>query len=95
MYFFQITKDFMACDYIPSRAGRCYGNPKAKVLCEKKGIEKIHFKLYDDDRNLYYQGFLWATKQSGNEMFAPLDWAENDAGATIMKIKENGKWEVL
>ena len=95
MYFFEITKDFMACDYIPSRVGKSYGTLKAVALCEKKGIENIPFKLYDDDKNLYYQGFLWATKQGGDEMFAPLDWAANEAGATTMKIKENGKWVIL
>ena len=95
MFYFEITKDFIGCEFIPSREGRRFGNPKAKEACEKKGIEKIPFKLYDDDKNLYYKGFLWATNQSGDEMFAPLDWAMHDAGATTMKIKENGKWDIL
>jgi len=51
-----------------------------------------HFKLYDDDGELYYEGVNTA------ETFGPLDWAMNDSGCTYIKYKQKGnggKWEIL
>lgn len=49
------------------------------------------FRLYDDDGNLYYEG------AASHADFDPLDWAENHAGATVMKVSKRGssQWETL
>ena len=94
-YFFEITKDLISCDIVPPIVGETFGNPKVKKYCEKKGIKKIPFKLYDDDKTLYYHGTLWLSNPDSEEIFAPLDWAMWDSGCTTMKLFENGKWSVL
>jgi len=71
-----------------------------------EGVEKISEKtpdmiipirLYDDDNELYYSG--WMTQHlmdDGENAFEPLDWATWNAGCTYMKYKEPGKdWKVL
>lgn len=86
----KITKDLLwkPGDYFKSQVG----------LHTKKWDDKLlkgplfHFKLYDYDNILYYEGV------STSESFAPLDWAMNDSGCTIIKYKQkgaNGKWEIL
>lgn len=58
--------------------------------------EKTFFKLYDDDGNLYYDGFTSDINESEEKAFAPLDWAMAYAGCTTMKYKDrNGQWQFL
>ena len=45
------------------------------------------FRMFDDDGNLCYEGFL-----IGDE-FGPLDdFGEPNAGCTSIQVKENGVW---
>jgi len=62
-----------------------------------KSLEGLdsHFRLKDDDGNIYYEGVCNGWDFPGDEVFAPLDWAMVEAGATTMEYFENGKWNVL
>lgn len=54
----------------------------------------IHFKLFDDDRVLYYSGYL---HEESEDEFSPLDWAMADSGCTIIQYRNNktNKYEDL
>ena len=60
----------------------------------KKQGYTVHFKLYDDDSELYYSGYY---KPEIYDEFEPLDWAMGDSGCTFMKVRnpQTGKYEVL
>ena len=66
--------------------------------CEipKEELLKGHpFKMYDDDHNLYYTGFLVGDKKS-HEALTPLeDYGTPNAGASYIKYQndETKKWE--
>ena len=50
------------------------------------------FRLYDDDRNLCYEGYLVGDDRE----FAPLDdFGEPNAGCTGIQIMERGHWQWL
>lgn len=51
--------------------------------------------MYDDDDNLYYEGYV--IEDGGEEGFNPLDhYGEPNAGCTYIKLRgEDGKYRVL
>lgn len=50
------------------------------------------FRLYDDDKTLYYEGFM--VHDGSSDGFEPLDdFGEPNAGCTRIAYWENGKWE--
>lgn len=52
------------------------------------------FRLYDDDRVLYYSGF--SDDQDSDSAFDPLDWAMADSGCTEIQYRQDdGSWETL
>ena len=56
-----------------------------KKLCNHK------FRMYDDDGELYYEGF-----SNDSSSFQPLDdFGMPNAGCTEIKYLEKGKWETL
>ena len=68
----------------PWRFGRHEGQPGAGTA----------FQLFDDDGNLMARGRTW-DDGSGDEAFAPLDFAMGEWGATTMKVYEqhpDGQW---
>jgi hypothetical protein len=69
---------------------------KGSVTLE--GIKKLclyQFRLYDDDDNLYYEGYYNGLDGDEEEAFEPLDWAGAYAGCTTLKYLEKGKWVEL
>ena len=57
--------------------------------CKKLCTEK--FRMYDDDGELYYEGY-----SNDSSSFQPLDdFGMPNAGCTEIKYYENGKWETL
>lgn len=56
-----------------------------------------HFKLYDDDDELYYSGYLKGNLAGSEEAFAPLDnYGEPNAGCTLIKYREaDGHYHTL
>ena len=59
----------------------------------KNGAQK--FRMLDDDKNIYYYGYLWG---DGDEtMFEPLDdYGMPNAGAVHIQYKnKEGDWEYL
>jgi hypothetical protein len=59
-------------------------------LSLKTEHHKFHFKMYDDDRNLYYEGL-----SKINFSFDPLDEMGVGAGCTEIHYFENGKYTKL
>ena len=53
------------------------------------------FRLRDDDKELYYEGLCNGWEFDGEQVFAPLDWAEWYAGATVLEYLEDGTWKQL
>ncbi|MPQ56262.1 hypothetical protein [Duganella sp. FT27W] len=71
---------------------------KAMMLAQFKANMTDEFRLYDDDNNLYYEGLcLDLDDQDGDNAFAPLDWASDDAGCTRMDYRKKGatEWKTL
>jgi hypothetical protein len=57
-----------------------------------------YFMLYDDDDNLYYDGYILEDEDSDyDSLFDPLDWATYNAGCTYIKYRnqKTGKMEIL
>lgn len=63
------------------------------------GENPIPFKLYGDDDDLAYSGFISEEWLNGHEYlaFAPLAFGEADYGCTYMKYADpvDGEWKVL
>ena len=82
-------------DHLDNREVTVIG-PRGCSLTEDE-LRKGHpFKMFDDDGELYYTGFLVGDKDS-EEGLMPLDhyWTPN-AGCTYIQYKtKNGKWETL
>ena len=54
-------------------------------------IEMFKFRMYDDDKNLYYEGM-----ESIKDSFAPLDeFGMPNAGCTVIKYFGVGGWYTL
>jgi hypothetical protein len=53
----------------------------------------VEFKLYDDDGGYCYGGVLTDDDECLNQS-AALRWGESDYGATVIKVKRDGKWIV-
>lgn len=52
---------------------------------------KVLFKLYDDDGELYYEGWLLNDDECIVQQFV-LRWAESDSGCTTIKVEKGGKF---
>lgn len=63
------------------------------------GLWHYEIRLFDDDGNLYYEGLVGdLDNASEGPAFAPLDWAEANAGCTYMeyrRIGTNEHWRQL
>ena len=77
---FKITKDLLAHPRY-NDAGFMYGNGNAADM-------PVKFRLYDDDRILYYEGE--ATGHVGAELAH--DWAMGHAGCTMSEINAGDGW---
>lgn len=85
------------------KIGNIYKNKPVNIIgpngCElsieelKKGFP---FKMFDDDSNLYYEGFLVGDKY-GHDGFMPLDhYGTPNAGCTSIQYQnENKEWFTL
>lgn len=81
----------ITCDYIDD--GEQVGLKRGKLRNQPKAEREneIQIKLYDDDGELYFRGFLWGDWY-GHE---PQDWLEC-WGITETRYAEKGKaWKVL
>lgn len=52
---------------------------------------KTRFKMYDDDGELYYEGWLHNDDECLNQL-AALSYAKRDAGCTTIKVLIEGRW---
>ena len=51
---------------------------------------KTQFKMYDDDHELHYTGYIFGDFEG----FEPLDdFGEGNSGCAGIKLKENGVWD--
>ena len=71
----------------------------AELLDRLRAGEGKHFRLKDDDGELYYEGrIILANDHEGDDEFAPLDeWGKPNAGCTTIEYQnpKTGAWEVL
>lgn len=90
-----ITKDKISGPDVASRKGKVSHDWKA----DRAKLPMTRFRLLDDDCNVYYYGKMPDEDINGDETiaFAPLDWAMNDAGCTIMEYysKTDKAWKML
>jgi len=84
MYYFKVVKDHMGSDDAYTAQGKQFGNIETK-----QGFERQVMTIYDDDDICYYTIHYWGDEDE-QSIFAPLDWASYNAGATKCKI--NGEW---
>lgn len=90
MFAFRIKRDHLAERYpeFDGRQGQKFGDLAAFLE-----YDPITMKLYDDDGELYYTVDYYGVQDE--RMFAPQDWAGDDAGVTTTKIKEGDEWVIL
>lgn len=82
MYVFKIEQDHLDSGE-NSRQGKVFGN--GMRWADRDQFERQVITVYDDDDNLYYTiGFYG--DQDEESIFAPLDWAAYDAGASYCKV---------
>ena len=53
----------------------------------------VKFRLYDDDDECYYEGWLHDDESCENQENA-LKWGEGDSGCTTIRVKRDGAWEI-
>ena len=67
------------------------------LTATKEEIESLgtHFKMFDDDGNLYYSGYVLADET--HDEFMPLDqYGMPNAGCVTIKLRDkSGKYNVL
>lgn len=84
-------------DYFRSVENMGFPNMRLAWKDLEKEIKRkgTHFKIYDDDGELYFSGY--STEDSLNLMAPLYDWATPQYGATTIKYrsKETGKYETL
>ncbi len=90
----------ISAEDVESEAEMIYGRSiSVSTDLGKSDIENpIPFKLYGDDMDLAYSGFISDEWLNGEEhfAFAPLRFGEADYGTTIMKYKDKeGDWQHL
>lgn len=86
----------VARDYINDKDEDCYR--QGNTYRDYQG-GKFSYRLKDDDGNTMYiiESDIDPNEGYEEEIFAPLDWAMNDVGATLIeyKDKETGKYIIL
>lgn len=84
-----ITKDYIGDGAANGTVGPRGAKMTAGQISVHPGARR--FRMYDDDRVLYYEGYL-----VGNDWFAPLDdFGGPNAGCAGIKILEDGQWNWL
>lgn len=83
-----ITKDLIFDPKWDERTRVGFNNFNGTLDVEKE--LPVKFRLLDDDKIVYYEGQM--AKCDTEAIFAPLDWAMNDAGCTELQIFEKGSW---
>ena len=85
-----IEKDFTGDDDV-GQFNCNFKDQDKNTLTMVKKVCKHKFRMYDDDDELYYQGY-----SNDSSSFAPLDdFGMPNAGCTDIRYWENGKWEAL
>ncbi len=77
--YWKITQDHLEGHTDDSQQGREFGK-------RRKGEEMVRFVIKDDDNITSYQGIINAKAAETEDVFDPLDWAMDWAGATRMYI---------
>lgn len=69
--------------------------PSEKKRRAVRKIMPVAIRLYDDDGELYYTGYM--NEGENVDEFEPLDWAMGYAGCTTLKYLDakSGKWLML
>lgn len=96
----QITKDIILIEDDISYEGKQFhieamadwwGWGDSPAVTDLQGVDKPQFRLYDDDGELYYEGWLYNDDQCVVQQFV-LEWAKANDGCTTIKVKKDGKW---
>lgn len=94
----RIDRDYISEEGQVARVGTSgdvYGDgffdPVAKLPGEAEGLGKVRFRLLDDDREVYYGGWLHDDDECLNQIEA-CRFGEHDAGAIWIEVKRDGKW---
>jgi hypothetical protein len=64
-----------------------------KLPGEAEGLAKIRFRMLDDDREVYYGGWLHDDDECLNQVEASR-FGTNDAGAIWIEVKRDGEWKL-
>ena len=97
-----ITKDHLAdTDAKKGTNANAVGivGPRGATLTHDEIVnhaDAVKFKMFDDDRNLYYEGVMVVEDYGSEEMFFPLDnFGTPNAGCTELQYLEDGSWKTL
>lgn len=89
-----ITKDYTSARKYRSTFIASSKKTESIPLIEVGMKMPYKFRLYDDDGNLYYEGY--SDDNSSEKAFAPLDdYGMPNDGCTEIRYLENGKFETL
>lgn len=89
-YVWMITKDHLAQPDEPNAVGTI--GPHHNLPLTQKEIrnhpKRVYFKMYDDDGNLYYEGYIVHSKGYQSCDFQPLDdFGAPNAGCTEIRLR--------
>jgi hypothetical protein len=66
------------------------------VLPEIRALMPYQFRLYDNARELHYEGYYDGLNGDDEAVAEPLEWAANYTQCTIQDIRgKNGKWQEI
>lgn len=86
----KITRDYLLTESNASRVGLEWKDTQFPEV-RNWPSDKVYFRLYDDDRILYYEGWLLNDEECEVQL-ALLNWGERDAGCTMIDVKIDDKW---
>jgi hypothetical protein len=90
-----ITKDHICNGTDEGTLGPCDATLTADEI--RNHPKRVHFKMYDDDGELYYEGYNVESDESDDPGFEPLDhFGMPNAGCTELRLRsKSGTYETL
>lgn len=68
-----------------------WGDDELPTVTDLLACDKVQFKLYDDDNEWYYTGWLYNDDQCMVQQFV-LNWAQCNDGCTTILVNKDQKW---
>ena len=90
------SEEMVTCDAVwTCVVPRTRTKADGSVVIRRFNEKGTAFRIYDDDGSLYYRGRYYGDANASGA-FAPLNWAEVEAGCTRIDYRQpDGTWQTL